>query len=97
MPNDELLVEILECQNDTKIGHITLNSPETLNSLTLGMVNEISHHLDKWELDPEIKMIILSGSGEKAFCAGGDIQDLYHTGIKKITLLERNFGKTSTD
>ena len=47
MPNDELLVEILECQNDTKIGHITLNSPETLNSLTLNMVNEISNLLDK--------------------------------------------------
>ena len=35
MPDDELLVEILECQNDTKIGHIVLNSPETLNSLNL--------------------------------------------------------------
>ena len=79
MPNDELLVEILECQNKTKIGHITLNSPETLNSLTLNMVNEISYLLDKWELDPEIKMIILSGSGEKAFCAGGDIRALYES------------------
>ena len=59
MPNDELLVEILECQNDTKIGHITLNSPETLNSLTLNMVNGISNLLDKWEADPKIKMIII--------------------------------------
>ena len=73
MPNDELLVEILECQNDTKIGHITLNSPETLNSLTLNMVNEISNLLDKWQSDPKIKMIIIDGSGEKAFCAGGDL------------------------
>ena len=79
MPNDELLVEILECRNKTKIGHITLNSPETLNSLTLNMVDEISYLLDKWELDPEIKMIILSGSGEKAFCAGGDIRALYES------------------
>jgi len=43
MPNDELLVEILECQSDTKVVHITLNSPETLNSLTINMVNEISN------------------------------------------------------
>ena len=41
MPNEELLVEILECQHDTKVGHITLNSPETLNSLTMNMVNKI--------------------------------------------------------
>ena len=49
MPDDELLVEILECQNDTKIGHIVLNSPETLNSLNLNMVNQISDLLDQWE------------------------------------------------
>ena len=79
MPDDELLVEILECENDTCIGHITLNSPETLNSLTLNMVNEMSLLLDKWEVDPNIKMVILSGSDEKAFCAGGDIRALYES------------------
>ena len=42
MPNEELLVEILECQHGTKVGHITLNSPETLNSLTMNMVNKLS-------------------------------------------------------
>ena len=79
MPDDELLVEILECENDTCIGHITLNSPETLNSLTLNMVNEMSLLLDKWEVDPNIKMVILSGSDEKAFCAGRDIRALYES------------------
>ena len=79
MPDDELLIEILECENDTCIGHITLNSPETLNSLTLNMVNEMSLLLDKWEVDPNIKMVILSGSDEKAFCAGGDIRALYES------------------
>ena len=79
MPNDQLIVERLRCQNDTEIGHITLNSPETLNSLTLNMVNEISDLLDQWELDPKIKMILISGAGEKAFCAGGDIRALYES------------------
>ena len=41
MPNEEILVEILECEEETQIGHIILNSPETLNSLTLNMVNQI--------------------------------------------------------
>ena len=79
MPNDQLIVKILKCQNDTEIGHITLNSPETLNSLTLNMVNEISDLLDQWEVDPKIKMILISGAGEKAFCAGGDIRALYES------------------
>ena len=77
MPNDELIVEILKCQNDTEIGYITLNSPETLNSLTLNMVNDISDLLDQWEINPKIKMILIGGTGEKAFCAGGDIRALY--------------------
>ena len=79
MPNDELIVEILKCQNDTEIGHITLNTPETLNSLTLNMVNEISNLLDNWEEDSKIKMILISGAGDKAFCAGGDIRALYES------------------
>ena len=79
MPNDELLVEILKCQNDTEIGRITLNSPETLNSLTLNMVNDISDLLDQWETNPKIKMILIEGTGEKAFCAGGDIRALYES------------------
>ena len=79
MPNDELIVEILKCQNDTEIGYITLNSPETLNSLTLNMVNDISDLLDQWEINPKIKMILIGGTGEKAFCAGGDIRALYES------------------
>ena len=77
MPNGQLIVDTLRCQDDTEIGYITLNSPETLNSLTLDMVNEISDLLDQWEFDPKIKMILISGAGEKAFCAGGDIRALY--------------------
>ncbi len=79
MPNEEVLVEILECEQNTQIAHLILNSPETLNSLTLNMVNLISDLLDAWEQDPQIKMILISGSGEKAFCAGGDIRALYES------------------
>ena len=67
MPNEEVLVEILECEQNTQIAHLILNSPETLNSLTLNMVNLISDLLNAWEQDPQIKMILISGSGEKAF------------------------------
>ena len=77
MPNDELLVEILECQNDTKIGHITLNSPETLNSLTLDIDNEISNLLDKWETNPKIKKNIIGREEDKAQRARGENRTVY--------------------
>ncbi len=62
-----------------KIGKLTLNAPDTLNSLTLDMVTELFKHLEAWEQDPNIALVILQGSGEKAFCAGGDVQQLYRS------------------
>ncbi|WP_439105669.1 enoyl-CoA hydratase/isomerase family protein [Congregibacter sp.] len=60
-----------------KLGRLTLNSPETLNSLTLEMVDLIQGALDEWRDDPAIAAIVIDGSGEKAFCAGGDVHALH--------------------
>ncbi|MTG98225.1 MULTISPECIES: enoyl-CoA hydratase/isomerase family protein [Myroides] len=58
------------------IGIITLNSERSLNSLSLEMVEGILTLLDKWKQDDSIKSVFLQGSGEKAFCAGGDIRQM---------------------
>ena len=49
MPDNDLLIDEIETDNGSKIGHIILNSPETLNSLTLAMVEGISKQLKDWE------------------------------------------------
>lgn len=60
-----------------RIGHLTLNRPAGLNALTLPMVQIIHQHLRAWAEDEEIVAVILRATGEKAFCAGGDIRRLY--------------------
>ena len=65
-----------------KIGILELNAEKTLNSLTLSMVNTLSEQLTAWETDENIALIILMGSGKKAFCAGGDVQELYQSAIE---------------
>ena len=60
-----------------KVVRVTLNVAATLNSLTLDMVDELQASLDLWRDDPGIAAVFLEGSGEKAFCAGGDVQALY--------------------
>ncbi len=60
-----------------KIGCITLNSPTTLNSLSLDMVRLIRSALDEWAANDDIALVLLRGQGDKAFCAGGDVQELY--------------------
>ena len=69
---DEL---ITEC--GFKIGHATLTKPAALNALNLDMINLLTPQLEKWQQDPKIAMVFIDGSGERAFCAGGDIVSMY--------------------
>jgi enoyl-CoA hydratase/carnithine racemase len=68
-----------------RIGHLTLNRPSGLNTLTLPMVRLLQQHLQAWEQDDQVLAVVLRGNGEKAFCAGGDIRMLYdsHTSGSK--------------
>lgn len=59
------------------LGLITLNKPKALNALSLTMVNLIHDQLLNWERDDQIYAVVIQGAGEKTFCAGGDIRDLY--------------------
>jgi enoyl-CoA hydratase/carnithine racemase len=67
-----------ETKNGHKVGVITLNSPKSLNALSLEMIHLIFFKLDEWAANSDVVMVIMQGSGEKAFCAGGDVVDLYH-------------------
>lgn len=60
-----------------RIGHLTLNRPAGLNALTLPMIRALWQQLQVWEDDPQILAVVLRATGEKAFCAGGDIRALY--------------------
>ncbi|MCF6273878.1 MAG: enoyl-CoA hydratase/isomerase family protein [Rhodobacteraceae bacterium] len=62
-----------------KAGRITLNRPQALNALTYNMVRAIEATLDDWATNSAVKLVIIDAAGEKAFCAGGDIQQMYDT------------------
>ena len=53
---------------------IELNRPRVLNSLNLDMIRMITDSLETAQNDGSCKWVILCGSGEKAFCAGGDVK-----------------------
>lgn len=54
--------------------HLALNRPEAINSLTLDMVRVMAHELEAAREDTDIRVVLVSGRGEKGFCAGGDIK-----------------------
>ncbi|MEM8500503.1 MAG: enoyl-CoA hydratase/isomerase family protein [Pseudomonadota bacterium] len=69
-------------QREGSLGMLTLDAPATLNSLTLDMVDQLQTALDNWANDDEVKAVFIHASGEKAFCAGGDVQALYRSAIE---------------
>ena len=70
----------LLCERRGVAGLVTLNRPQALNALTHAMVLELSRALDAWADDPAVTRIVVTGAGERAFCAGGDIRHLYDLG-----------------
>jgi enoyl-CoA hydratase len=63
-----------------RLGSIRLNRPKALNSLTLHMVRGFAVALDHFGADDEIYAVLVTGEGERGFCAGGDIRALYELG-----------------
>ncbi|MDF1802397.1 enoyl-CoA hydratase [Thalassovita sp.] len=55
---------------------ITLNRPEALNALSVQMRAELAAALRMAEEDPEIRAIVLTGAGERAFCVGLDLKEI---------------------
>jgi enoyl-CoA hydratase len=58
------------------VGIMTLNRPETLNRLDLSMLHAIEAAFSQLEHDDAVRVIVITGAGERAFCAGGDIEEL---------------------
>ncbi|CAG2105580.1 unnamed protein product [Medioppia subpectinata] len=61
-------------------GIITLNRPKALHSLSLSMVKKIYPQLKSWEMDNTMKMVLIKATGDKAFCAGGDVKTIAQSG-----------------
>ena len=58
------------------VATVTLNRPSSHNALTLGMLETLAGWLDAWERDARVRLVVMTGAGERAFCAGGDIRAL---------------------
>ena len=73
--NGEILFDLCD-----GVAEVTLNRPGALNALTLGMVRKFDPLLKDWAADDKVRAVVVRGAGEKAFCAGGDVQKLYDGG-----------------
>jgi enoyl-CoA hydratase/carnithine racemase len=67
---------------DDGIAIITLNRPDTRNALSREIREGLFEAWDRFERTPALRVAILTGAGDKAFCAGGDLKEMVETGMK---------------
>lgn len=63
-------------ENDNGVATLTVNRPQALNSLNSETLGELACALYELEYDAAVKVVILTGAGEKAFVAGADIKEM---------------------
>src|SRR4051812_28291050 len=67
-------------RRDGTLGRITLNRPKALNALNLSMCAAMLSQLCEWAKDPGIRAVVIDAVPGRAFCAGGDLRDIYEWG-----------------
>lgn len=82
--------ENITIETEEKIAVVTINRPASLNSLNSQTILELSKVFNDLDSDNEIRVIILTGSGEKSFVAGADIKEFADFGTKAAEDLARN-------
>ena len=75
MSEQEVLVRI-----DAGVGRLSLNRPAALHALTTDMCRLMTDALLAWRNDPKVEAVLLDHTGERGFCAGGDIRMLAESG-----------------
>ena len=75
---------------DSGIGTITINRPEKLNALNRVTIQELSSALDVLALDSAVRVLIVTGSGNKAFVAGADISEFASFPVEQGEALARD-------
>lgn len=96
-------MENLKLEKKNKIAYVTIDRPKVLNALNMATMQELQEVFSGLKDDKEIRAVILTGAGEKAFVAGADINELAkndpveakaytHRGQAVLDLIE-NLGK----
>jgi enoyl-CoA hydratase/carnithine racemase len=68
MPDEELLYEVRD-----GVARLTINRPERHNALSWGVISGLRGHVAEARNDPDVRVVVLGGAGERAFCAGADL------------------------
>ncbi len=68
--------QTIECQIESFVAVVTINRPEKLNALNAAVLDDLRHLVTDLRVRDDVRAVIITGKGEKAFVAGADISEL---------------------
>ncbi|MGM0449133.1 MAG: 3-hydroxyacyl-CoA dehydrogenase NAD-binding domain-containing protein [Methanobacteriota archaeon] len=91
--------EVLNVAVDGRVGHVEIDRPHRMNTISGEVLDELADAVDRLDDDDEVRAILLSGAGDRAFSAGADVQSMAAGGADPIHAVElsrqgqQTFGK----
>jgi enoyl-CoA hydratase/carnithine racemase len=73
--DSKMISDTVRCEVKDGIATLTLNRPEVMNALNFEIVRALDQHLETMRFDAAVRVVVLTGAGPKAFCAGADLKE----------------------
>jgi len=85
------MTDLVLSETHEGVAILTLNRPQKLNALNYALIDRLLAVLDAVEVDDSVRAIILTGAGERAFSAGGDIHEFSASVARGADVAQRDF------
>jgi len=69
------VTELVRCTTQDHLAWLTLERPEVMNALSYATLGELGAHVARLREDPDVRVVLITGSGTAAFCAGADLKE----------------------
>jgi E-phenylitaconyl-CoA hydratase len=83
------LWETLKVEIDGPVVVVTLNRPERMNAMSATMIQELGRFWDSFEEDSELRVAVITGAGDRAFCSGADVSTVADTSRRRTAVFDR--------
>ena len=89
MSEEAPMEQYIHCTKENAVAIVTINRPKALNALNPGVLRELYDTMDQLDSDSSVKVVIITGAGEKAFVAGADIASMSTMTPERLWILPR--------
>ena len=85
---DAVDFETIRIEREGRVGHIVLNRPHRMNTISGELLDELGVAIEELEADDEVRAVLVTGEGERAFSAGADVQSMAGGGGDPLQAVE---------